>query len=56
MSQLVGSMTHITDDERYRWLNDAFSAVTGEVEHRPEGNGVDVVIEVSELLWEPLAD
>jgi hypothetical protein len=55
-SQLVGSMTHITDDERYRWLNDTFSAVTGEVEPGPEGDGVDVVLEVSELVWEPLAD
>ena len=55
-SQLVGSMTHITGDERYRWLNDAFYAVAGEVQRRPEGNGVDVVLDVSELVWEPLAD
>jgi Protein of unknown function (DUF3237) len=55
-SQLVGSMTHITDDERYRWLNDAFSAAEGEVRHWRQGNGVDVVLEVSELVWEPPAD
>jgi hypothetical protein len=55
-SQLVGSMTHLTDDERYRWLNDAFSAVTGEVQRRSEGDGVSVVLEVAELVWEPLAD
>lgn len=55
-SQLVGGMTHISDDERYRWLNHAFSAVTGEVQHRRDGDGVDVVLEVSELVWEPLAD
>jgi hypothetical protein len=30
--------------------------VTGAVERRPEGDGVDVVLEVSELVWEPLAD
>jgi hypothetical protein len=53
-SQLVGCMTHVTDDERYRWLNDAF-AVAGEV-HRSEGDGVDVVLDVSELVWEPLGD
>jgi hypothetical protein len=47
-------MTHVTDDERYRWLNDAF-AVAGEV-HRSEGDGVDVVLDVSELVWEPLGD
>jgi hypothetical protein len=55
-SQLVGSMTHITDDDRYRWLNDAFYAVAGEVQRRPGGSGVDVVLDVSELVWEPLAD
>lgn len=51
--QLVGSMTHVTDDERYRWLNDRLCAVAGEV--RPAvGGGFDVVLEVSELLWEPV--
>jgi uncharacterized protein DUF3237 len=56
-SRLVGSMTHITDDERYQWLNDAFSAVAGEVQRRPEGKaGLDVVLDVSQLVWEPLAD
>jgi uncharacterized protein DUF3237 len=53
-SQLVGSMTHVTDDARYRWLNDAFCAVSGEVQHRPDGDSVDVVIDVSELVWEPI--
>ena len=53
-SQLVGSMTHVTDDARYRWLNDAFCAVSGEVQHRPDGDNVDVVIDVSELVWEPI--
>jgi hypothetical protein len=55
-SQLLGGMTHLTDDERYRWVNDAFFAVAGQVSRRREGTGVDVVVEVSELVWEPLAD
>ena len=45
---LVGSMTHVTDDERYARLNDVVCAVTGEV-------GTDqVVLDVAELVWEPL--
>jgi hypothetical protein len=53
LRQLTGSMTHVTDDERYRWLNDRVCAVAGEV--RPmSGGGFDVVLEVSELLWEPV--
>lgn len=55
-SQLVGSMTHITDDVRYRWLNATFCAVAGEARRRPGTEGVDVVIDVSELIWEPIAD
>ena len=46
-SELVGSMTHLTDDERYARLNDAVCAVAGEV--RAE----EVVLEVAELQWEP---
>jgi hypothetical protein len=45
---LVGSMTHITDDERYARLNDAVCAVAGEV--GPD----EVLLEVAELVWEPL--
>jgi len=51
--QLVGSMTHVTGDERYRWLNDRLCAVAGEVRPVP-GGGFDVVLDVSELLWEPI--
>jgi hypothetical protein len=45
---LVGSMTHVTDDERYARLNDAVCAVAGEV--RPD----EVVLQIAELVWEPL--
>jgi len=53
--ELVGSMTHVSDGEPYRWLNDVVCALTGEVRHR-EGRGASVVLEVSELVWEPLRD
>jgi hypothetical protein len=54
--ELVGRMTHLTDDPRYAWLNDRQCAVAGEVRPRPEGDGFDVVIEVAELVWEALED
>ena len=47
---LVGSITHVTDDERYARLNDAVCAVAGEV--WPDG----VALDVAELVWEPLGD
>ena len=56
MSQLIGGMTHTTDDERYLWLNDTFCAVAGEVHHRPEDDRVEVVLDVFELVWETLAE
>ena len=52
--ELVGSMTHVSDDHRYTWLNDRVCAVAGAVERRPDGPGFDVVLDVAELAWEPL--
>jgi len=55
MRELVGAIRHETDDERYRWLNDRIGTVVGEV--RPDGNGgFEVVVDVAELVWEPLDD
>jgi hypothetical protein len=51
--ELVGSITHTSDDDRYRWLNDRVGVVAGEVRPREGGEGFDVVIEVAELVWEP---
>jgi hypothetical protein len=51
--ELVGSITHVSDDDRFRWLNDRIGAVVGEV--RPGvGGGSTVAIEVREIVWEPL--
>jgi hypothetical protein len=55
MRQLLGSLMHTTDDPRYRWLNDRVCAVEGEVRPRADGPGFDVVLEVSEMVWEGLA-
>ncbi len=52
-SRLVGSLTHVTDDPRYRRLNDAVCVLTGEVRPRPDGGGFDVVVDVAEVVWEP---
>ncbi len=52
--RLLGSMTHVTDDARYDWLNRSVCVLAGEVHTRDSG-GLDVVIEVSELVWEPTA-
>ena len=45
--QIVCWLTHVTDDERYRWLNDVVCVGSGEV--RPE----ELIIDVAELIWEP---
>jgi hypothetical protein len=55
MRQLLGSLVHTTDDPRYRWLNDRLCAVEGEVRPRTDGSGFDVVLEISEMVWEGLA-
>ncbi len=52
MRELVGSVTHVAEDERYRWLNDRLCAIAGEVRERD--GGFEVVVDVSELVWEPL--
>jgi hypothetical protein len=51
--QLVGAVTHLSDDDRYSWLNDMLCALTGEVRPRAEGGGFDVVVEVEQLIWQP---
>jgi Protein of unknown function (DUF3237) len=54
MRQLIGMMQHLTDDDRYLWLNDRACAVEGDVRPRDGGSGFDVVLDVSMLTWEPL--
>lgn len=52
--QVVAAATHLCDDDRYRRLNDVVCAIEGEVRARPDGSGVDLVIDVYEIVWEPL--
>jgi hypothetical protein len=44
--QIVAATTHVSADQRYRWLNDSLSVGTGEVRAMPDGSTV----------WEPPPD
>jgi hypothetical protein len=52
--QVVAFATHLASDVRYRWLNDVVCAIAGEV--RPGDDGVEIVLDVAELVWEPLGE
>ena len=52
--EIVGSITHLTGNERYTWLNNTVCAIAGEVRPRKGGEGFEVVFDVAELIWEPL--
>ncbi len=55
MRPLLGSLVHTTDDFRYRWLTDRVCAVEGEGRPRTDRSGSDIVFEVSEMVWEGVA-
>jgi hypothetical protein len=46
--RLLGSLMHISDDPRYRWLNDRVCAVEGEVRPGADASGSEVVFKVLE--------
>ncbi len=50
--QIVGAVTHLSNGDGYRWLNDTMAVSTGEV--RTTDNATELVIDVSELVWDPL--
>lgn len=56
--QIVGSVMHLSDSERYRRLNDVVCVCVGQVRATDdaEQEGPDLVIDVAELIWEPIAD
>lgn len=56
--QVVGSVLHISDHARYRRLNDVVCVCVGEVRAAgdPSAPSPDLVMEVAELVWEPIAD
>jgi hypothetical protein len=51
--QIVSSATHLSSDERYRWLNDAVCVGTGEVRSL-DGGSMELVLDVMELIWQPI--
>jgi hypothetical protein len=56
--QIVGALFHLADREPYRRLNDVVCVCTGEV-RTPSDPGQaepDLVIDVAELIGEPIAD
>ena len=48
-SRVSATVRHVTSDERYAWLNRVVCVVAGELRER------SVVLEVAELVWEPLS-
>jgi hypothetical protein len=54
--QIVGSVLHLSDDEQYRRLNDVVCVCVGEVRapDDPNRESPDLVIDVAELVWEPI--
>jgi hypothetical protein len=54
----VGAVFHLADHGPYRRLNDVVCVCTGEVRTpRDYGQaGRDLVIDVAELTWEPIAE
>jgi hypothetical protein len=53
--QIVGSSTHISEHKDYAWLNDVVCVLTGEVRTRP-GQSTELVVDMAELVWEPIAE
>ena len=53
--ELVGAITHLSDDPRYQWLNQELGVLTGEVRPRADGTGFDVVLDVAQLVWQASA-
>jgi hypothetical protein len=55
--QIVGSVLHLADREPCRRLNDAVCVCVGEVRAPadPAQAGPDLVIDVADLIWEPIA-
>ena len=57
--QVVGFAKHVTDNEKYHWLNDAVCAISGEVRAplgipRDQVKQADVklIFSIAEIIWE----
>jgi hypothetical protein len=56
--QIVGSVLHLSDNARYSRLNDVVCVCVGEVRASPQParESPDLVLDVAELIWEPIPD
>jgi hypothetical protein len=56
--QIVGAVFHLSDAEQYDRLNDVVCVCVGEVRAPadPGQREPDLVLDVAELIWEPIAD
>ena len=56
--QIVGSVLHLSDSDRYRRLNDVVCVCVGEVRSsaEPRQESPELVMDVAELIWEPIAE
>jgi hypothetical protein len=50
VGRVLGAIQHTCADDRYGWLDGTLGVVAGEV------RGREVVLDVAELVWEPLAE
>lgn len=54
--QIVGSVLHVSEHPRYRRLNDVVCVCAGEVRASSDPNRpTELVLDVAELVWEPIA-
>jgi hypothetical protein len=56
--QVVGSLLHLSDSPDYRRLNDVVCVCVGEVRVPDDGDrrSSTLVLDVAELVWEPIAE
>lgn len=56
--QTVGTVMHTSDHDRYHRLNDVVCVCVGEVRapEDPDQESPDLVMDVAELIWEPIAE
>ena len=53
--QIVGTALHLSDHPSYRRLNDVVCVCVGEVRSTDSDDGPQLVLDVAELVWEPIA-
>lgn len=56
--QIVGAVFHLSDAEQYSRLNDSVCLCVGEVRAASDTgqHDTELVLDVAELIWEPIAD